>query len=87
MRKTKRKTDNGEKNEQNKYTSVGNKCCKQKASNGKGECVKKAATLKMSSEVQHPFMIKTYQSGYSGNIPQNNKSYLRQTHKQYNAQW
>ena len=87
MRKTKRKTDNGEKMNRTNIHQLVITAANKRQSKGKRECVKKVATLKMSLEVQHPFMIKTYQSGYSGNIPQNNKSYLRQTHSQYNTQW
>ena len=36
---------------------------------------------------QHPFMKKTYQSGYRGNICVNYKSHLWQTHSQYNTHW
>ena len=35
----------------------------------------------------HPFMIKTHQSGYRGNISQHNKRHLGQTHSQHNTQW
>ena len=42
---------------------------------------------KKSDKIQYPFMIKTYQSGYRGNISQHNKSHLWQSHSQYNTQW
>ena len=43
---------------------------------------------KAFDKIRHPFMIKnSYQSGYRGNISQHNKSYLWQTHSQYNTQW
>ena len=45
---------------------------------------------KAFDKIQHWFMIKkksSYQGGYRGNISQYNKSYLWQTHSQYNTQW
>ena len=42
---------------------------------------------KPPNQIQHPFMIKnSYQSGYKRNIFQYYKSYLWQTHSQYNTQ-
>ena len=35
---------------------------------------------KASNKVQHPFMIKTQQSGNRVNIPQHNKDHIWQTH-------
>ena len=38
-------------------------------------------------KIQHPFMIKTLQSGHRENLPQHNKSNIRQSHIKHDSQW
>ena len=38
-------------------------------------------------KIQHPFMIKTQQSGNRGNKSKHNKGHIWQTHSQHHTQW
>ena len=42
---------------------------------------------KALDKIQHPFMIKTYQTKHRGNLPQYNKGRIWQTHSQHRSQW
>ena len=42
---------------------------------------------KAFDKIQHPFLIKTFQSVDRGNIPQHLKSHLQKAHSKYHSQW
>ena len=43
---------------------------------------------KSFDKIQHPFMIKNSpESGHRGNLPQQNKGHIRQTHSKLRSQW
>ena len=42
---------------------------------------------KAFDKIQHPFIIKTPESGYKGNLSQHNKGYIWQTHSKHCSQW
>ena len=41
---------------------------------------------KAFDKIQHPFMMKTLESGHRGNLPQHNKDHIQQTHNQHHSQ-
>ena len=43
--------------------------------------------VKGFDKIQHPFMIKTPESGQRGNLPQHNRSNVKQTHSKHYSQW